>query len=200
MSHDNALDREIGDLLVPLYSHPNLDLSNSHFHFGTRAHVDNAKVLPLQDGGARCNDGIYRIGTTREKSVADADKGVSRMQISLQSIVKFLPSFMCLDVIYEHASASFTNMAFKDNLFLAFEDRNLPIRMIEAGETPKSRHSLKSNWRCLTRPFRPPIPPLPPRDKVTTREYYNKRYKKVDENHRSTVLYADMTNDIFNSD
>jgi hypothetical protein len=36
--------------------------------------VYDVDVLPFQDGGPRCNDGIHKIGMTREESVADADE------------------------------------------------------------------------------------------------------------------------------
>ena len=32
------------------------------------------------------------------------------------------------------------------------------------------------------------------RSQLSAREYYNARYEKVDKSHRSTTLYADVTN------
>ena len=44
------------------------------YHTSIASSVDDAEILPLQDGGARCNDGIYKIGMTHEESVADVNE------------------------------------------------------------------------------------------------------------------------------
>jgi Gti1/Pac2 family len=43
-------------------------------HTSIASSVDDAEVLPSQDGRARCNDGIPKIEMAREESVADADE------------------------------------------------------------------------------------------------------------------------------
>jgi hypothetical protein len=43
-------------------------------HTSIASSVDDAEVLPFQDGRARYNDGIPKIEMAREESVADADE------------------------------------------------------------------------------------------------------------------------------
>jgi hypothetical protein len=47
---------------------------SDEYHISITSSIDDAKVLPFQDGRARYNDGILKIKITREESVTDIDE------------------------------------------------------------------------------------------------------------------------------
>jgi hypothetical protein len=44
------------------------------YHTSITSSINDAKVLPFQDGRARCNDGIPKIEIAREESIIDVDE------------------------------------------------------------------------------------------------------------------------------